>query len=130
MAPKYAAASGGGHRVLSYPRGARVSTYASRWQAAVGVDGHGSQLPEDFRDAFPNIALLLCGLPSPGGSVQSVPRASVTIFEEGGKVKFVISPKQGQEVAFGTITEPEKGFTGLEWELAEGRYEWKKGSRR
>lgn len=87
-------------------------------------------MPEAFRAAFPNLALLLCGCPSPGGGVQSVPRASLTLFEEGGKLKFVISPKIGSEVAFGTISEPEKGFEGLEWELAEGRYEWKKGSRR
>ena len=87
-------------------------------------------MPEAFRAAYPNLVLVLCGLPSPGGGVPAIPRASITIFEEGGKVKFVVSPKVGSEVAFGCITEPEKGFQGLEWELAEGRYEWKKGSRR
>ena len=96
----------------------------------MGVDGQGLVLPEAFRTAFPNLALVLCGLPSAGGGVPSIPRASLTLFEEGGKVKFVISPKIGQEVAFGTLTEPETGFQGLEWELAEGRYEWKRGSRR
>lgn len=96
----------------------------------MGVDGRGVEVPEAFRVAYPNLAVVLCGVPAEVGGAPSVPRASITLFEEGGKVKFVISPKQGAEVAFGTISEPEKGFAGLEWELAEGRYEWKRGSRR
>lgn len=74
---------------------------------------------------FPTLADALLGAAGTDGG-PAVPPCTLMLFVEADKVKFCLNPKYGDRIAFGTLTDPEKGLSGVEWELSEGRFEWKK----
>jgi len=78
-----------------------------------------------LRDEYPTLADALLGSAGTDGG-PAVPACTLMVFVEADKVKFCLNPKYGDRIAFGTLTEPEKGLAGIEWEMAEGRFEWKK----
>lgn len=96
-------------------------------QASEGVTGMSPDLAA-FRDEFPQIWRVFEGRPftptDPGR-----PPASIILTAEGGRLKFVIRPKYGGMVAFGTIADPSKGMRGLEEAISRGDLEWKKNKR-
>lgn len=107
-----------------------MSTYIQSWRGK-GTGRNGSDaLSSEFREAYPTLAAVLCGEREGEGAGSEAPRATLNLFEEGGKLKFCILPKEGNQIAFGTIPDPVKGFDAIEVELAAGRFEWKKASRR
>jgi len=100
-------------------------SYSASWQAATNRNGQVAPLSPEFVQDYPTIAEVLMGSPAVSEGTQGTPPASIILFAEGGVLKFVISPKIGNRVAFGSIGDPVKGFTALESELQAGRYEWK-----
>lgn len=96
-------------------------------RASEGVTGMSPDLAA-FRDEFPLIWSIFEGRPytatDPGR-----PPATIILCAEGGRLKFVVKPKHGGMVAFGTILDPSKGLQGLEDALQRGDLEWKKSRR-
>lgn len=107
-----------------------MSTYKQRYADAPLQIAGGSIVPEGFRDEYPTLAEVLGGVASSPADPQFVPQATITLFAEMGKLKFVIKPKSGDRVAFGTLSEPEKGLADVEKEISAGRFEWKRSSGR
>lgn len=96
-------------------------------QAAAGVTGMSPDLAA-FRDEFPNLFKLFEGRPSTA-TAEGRPPATIILTCEGGRLKFVVKPKWGGMVAFGTVSDPSKGMQGLEEAVARGDLEWKKSKK-
>lgn len=57
--------------------------------------------------------------------VEVVKRASIGIFMDGNRLKYVITPKDGGEKGWGTIEDCRNPFTAIELDLAHDRVDWK-----
>lgn len=97
-------------------------------EAQRGVGG-GCSLSPEFRAEFPTLAKVLEGCQAEREGETPIPPAGVTLFAEGGRLKFVIRPKIGNRVAFGTVRDDVKGLAGLDCELQAGAFEWKLSKR-
>jgi hypothetical protein len=106
-----------------------MSVYQSSLKGAANASVLRREVPEEFASEYPAVAEVLNGVFVKDDQTQSVPPATIMLFAEEGRLKFCISPKTGPRVAFGCITDPSKGFSGLENEIALGRFEWKLGRR-
>lgn len=99
---------------------------ALSWKANVrGVEG-AEFLPAEFVEAYPTISEALRGDSPQSRGDGGIPPCTINLFVEGGRVKFVLIPKDWPRVAFGCLGDPVKGFDALESELVRGRVEWKK----
>jgi hypothetical protein len=107
-----------------------VSSYIQSWRGKNGSTKAGGTLPPEFADAYPTLFAVLCGEVEGEGVGSRAPKATINLFEEGGKLKFCVCPKEGVEVAFGCFADPVKGLDDLESQLAAQRFEWKRGSKR
>jgi hypothetical protein len=102
-----------------------MSTYGESY-SKVNVDGKQMRyVCDQFAERFPMISQVFAGIYSDDGKVCQVPPASIVIFAEAGKLKFCLTPKHGNRVAFGTVEDPLAGLSGVEAALAGGSYEWK-----
>lgn len=105
-----------------------MSSFNSRWQEAQqGKHGAGEEW-DTLRKAWPALADCLLGM-LPKDGQPGRPAMKILIFTEADKLKFMLSPLVGDLVAFGTFPDVTGGFDGLEAELREGRFEWKKRRR-
>lgn len=77
---------------------------------------------------LPNLIDAFTGVLDADGRWKHGP-ATIMLFCEGGKLKFCLSPKFSQSVAFGVVPDPDKPFHSIEQELALGHFEWKNRSR-
>lgn len=107
-----------------------MSSYEDSWRDSLNGHSTGGALPFEFRESFPTVSSVLEGKPETSHGQVAIPPATISIFADGGKVKFCISPKKGPSVAFGCLGDPSKGLDDLEIQLAQNRFEWRKGSRR
>lgn len=78
-----------------------------------------------LREDYPNLTEALLGAKGPDGKIAIWP-STLMLFLEGDVLKFCLSPKVGDKVAFGTILDPSKGLLGIEQALESGKFEWKK----
>lgn len=107
-----------------------MSSYIQSWRGKNGSTKASGALPSEFAESYPTLSAVLCGETEGEGVGSRAPKATVNIFEEGGKLKFCICPKEGAEIAFGCFADPVKGFEDLELQLAAQRFEWKRGTKR
>jgi hypothetical protein len=101
------------------------SNYKTSFETARAGNGHATSLPTAFLEEFPTISEILQGSPAEGEGTYPVPPASVVIFAESGDLKFCITPKLGNRVAFGVWKDPGEGLRSLERILGAGEFEWK-----
>lgn len=104
-------------------------SYRESFQEAFSGNRRTERLPAEFVQQFPTLAEVLQGCPPINGDAKETPPASITLFVEVGRLKFVIRPRAGDCVAFGCLNDPRAGLAGLEEELKSGRFEWKRGKR-
>lgn len=86
--------------------------------------GRGFPGEDEFRQEFPDLWAALQGDPGEDGKAR-MPPCTLMIFAEGGRLKFCLSPKQGNRVCFGVMSDPVKGLWSVQDALAEGKFEWK-----
>jgi hypothetical protein len=101
------------------------SSYKLSFETARSGNGHAASLHASFVEKFPTLSEILQGSPAEGEGTFPVPAASIVIFSEGGMVKFCITPRIGNRVAFGVWKDPEDGLDALERILERGDFEWK-----
>lgn len=105
-----------------------MNGFNSRWaEAQQGKRGQGEEW-DAFRKSWPTLADVLLGT-MPVDDKPGTPPCKLLIFPEADKLKFMLSPTVGDLVAFGTFPDVTGGFDGLEEELRQGRFEWKKRRR-
>jgi hypothetical protein len=107
-----------------------MSSYRESFNASINGNSIAGSLPEEFAQSYPTLATVLCGEPATEACPKGVPPGTVSIFSDGGKLKFCISPKIGANIAFGCFSDPVKGLDDLELQLSQGRFEWRRGSKR
>lgn len=95
--------------------------YVKRPEVQVGA---GSQDFAGLVEEYPAVAWALAGRP-PGHAEGAEYPATLMVFFDGGKLKYCLSPKIGQSVAFGTIEDPTQPMASIEASIREGKYEWK-----
>lgn len=106
-----------------------MSSYEHSYSTSKPSNGSGGDCSPEFAAEFPNLATVFSGVYEADTGNCKVPRASIILFWEGGKLKFCISPKVGSQVAFGTVEDETTGLAGVEAAVALGHFEWKKGKR-
>lgn len=80
-------------------------------------------------EEVPLLAKCFIGQSSEDGKT-TLPPCSLILFLERDLLKFCLSPKVGDEVAFGVVQEPLYSLEGVERALREDKFEWKKGHNR
>lgn len=98
----------------------------------ISQDGGEQRLSPEisaFHDEFPELCDAMLGAKDPDGK-QAIPPVTLMLFVEGDKVKFCLSPKYGDKIAFGTLVGAEKGLSGVEQAIKAGQFEWKKRGRK
>lgn len=107
-----------------------MGAYSESFNASINGRATAGNLPEEFAESYPTLATVLCGEPATEQCPKGVPPGTVSIFADGGKLKFCISPKIGANIAFGCFADPVKGLDDLEVQLSQGRFEWRRGTKR
>lgn len=79
---------------------------------------------EPLRDICPAVRELLMGVVDDNG-IEIVKPASIGIFMDGSRLKFVIRPKDHGEQCWGVIDDCRNPFTAIEHALLENLCEWK-----
>lgn len=80
---------------------------------------------EEFAKRFPNLCELFQGSFSEEERVWKIYPCTLTIFVEGGRLKFCVHPRHGTQVAFGSCQDGTGGFSEIEQSLDLGHFEWK-----
>jgi hypothetical protein len=101
-----------------------MSWTQSFW-AGQGKDGKVNSLPDNFRAKYPTLAEVFEGSAPGTKENPAAPSCSVILFLEGSQLKFCLSPKVGNRIAFGCIGQPLEALECLESELLAGHFEWK-----
>lgn len=102
-----------------------MSTYLEQ-AAEVKDAGRGTVLlPAGLADEFPSVAEVFRGSFNEETGFWNIPPGSLTLFIEGRRLKFVISPRGFHSVCFGTVADASKGLAGVCKAIAEGQCEWK-----
>jgi hypothetical protein len=102
-----------------------MSTYRESYAKGASQAGFSRFVSEEFEQEFPMVSNVFAGEYDADGKTCIVPSASIVLFAEAGKLKFCITPRVGNRVAFGTCDDPVKGLASVEQALARGNYEWK-----
>lgn len=74
---------------------------------------------------YPELQSVLCGEPARDGR-PSAPPSTLMLFIEGERLKFCLSPREGDLVAFGGPLDVSKLAESLEHCIAAGDYDWKR----
>ncbi len=82
-------------------------------------------MPEGFAAAFPEVSNIFRGSFNQETGFWKIPPASLTLFLEGGRLKFVANPRGFGHVCFGTVSDAARGLDGVEQALVDGHCEWK-----
>lgn len=107
-----------------------MSNYQGSWNSGAGDSSRKAAVPCEFKEEFPSLAEVFGGIEVASGEQGGVPPATVNLWFEGGDLHFCIMPRIGSRIAFGVISDPCKGFAGLEAEISQGRFGWKNGRNR
>jgi hypothetical protein len=97
-----------------------------------GANHVGSQevgqvlLPIGLSENFPEVAQVFRGDFNQETGFWKIPPASITLFVEGGRLKFVVNPGGFGQVCFGTVKDASKGLEGVNSALQVGDCEWKR----
>lgn len=102
-----------------------MSSYASSYSVAIHESHDKATTTEEFRQEYPTLASVFEGVQGDGNGTPGVSAATISLFWEGGILKFCINPKIGNRVAFGSVRDPVKGLAALEAALCQGQFEWK-----
>jgi hypothetical protein len=102
-----------------------MSTYLSKGVELANPGLGTVLLPGGFENEFPEVSAVLKGSFNQETRFWIIPPASITLFVEGARLKFVCNPRGHGQVCFGTIADASSGLQGLEKALAEGNCEWK-----
>jgi|SRR6516162_6572418 hypothetical protein len=86
-------------------------------------------IPGPFRDKYPALALCMGGILDEEGARVRLSAASVTLFWEGEQLKFAVSPRFDNKVAFGTVADPLQALASIDRAISEGQIGWKTGRR-
>ncbi len=81
-----------------------------------------------FPEKFPEVSQAMSGSFNQETGFWKVPPASITLFAEGGRLKFVISPTGFSQVCFGTVQDARTGLEGVDEAIRQGHCEWKQRS--
>lgn len=124
-APSLPVRTGGGLGFYPNVGRVRMSTYL---EGANHVKDHQRGEPvlgETFADKFPEVSAAFSGSVQEGSDFWKVPPASITLFVEGGRLKFVINPSGFGQVCFGTVQDARTGLEGVDEAIRQGHCEWK-----
>ncbi len=102
-----------------------MSDYVKSYLSQDGDGQLSSPNIVQMRDEYPNLTQALIGARGPDNKLVIWP-ATLMLFLEGDQLKWCLSPKVGDKVAFGTVLDPSKGLTDVESALKLGKFEWKK----
>lgn len=86
-------------------------------------------VPVEFAQAFPVLGQLFGGFTDPDTN-QKMPSCSLSIFCEGGRLKWCLIPKDGPKVCFGTLHDWDNPWESLQAALSKGECEWKPTNRK
>jgi len=103
-----------------------MSTYLEGASHVENLERGSPVLGETFREKFPEVSAVFSGSIKEGTTFWAVPPASITLFVEGGRLKFVINPAGFGQVMFGTILDALTGLEGVDSALRQGHCEWKR----
>lgn len=103
-----------------------MSTYVERFNATTGDTYNRSTVDPEFRGEYPALADVFGGCDQDAAVGKTIPCATINLFWEGGRLKFCIIPKGYNQVAFGTVGDPSKGFAAIEAAIQAGHFEWKR----
>lgn len=78
-----------------------------------------------FPEAFPEISAIFSGDFNSETGFWRIPPASITLFAEGGRLKFCINPQGFGQVCFGTVQDANEGLEGVQRAIRDGHCEWK-----
>lgn len=108
-----------------------MSRFRQSFSGSFDSNGGPSELERLMREKWPTLADVLFGAPAANEGEHSLPSCSIIVFVEGDRLKFCLTPQGLDKVAFGTISEPLEGFSGLERALDAGDFAWrsKRGKR-
>jgi hypothetical protein len=84
-------------------------------------------IPAAFADQYPALALCMGGILKEGSADIRVSSSSVTLFWEGGQLKFSVSPRFDNRVGFGIVADPLQALASIDRALSEGQIGWKIG---
>jgi hypothetical protein len=102
-----------------------MSTFRKSLEASSSMSPGASELELRMRSAWPNLADALFGVIGVVDQSVALPSCSIILFVEGDRLKYCLTPQGSDKVAFGTISEPLEGFSGLESSLAAGDFAWR-----
>jgi hypothetical protein len=108
----------------SYHKGFYMSSLLENFQQAVVQRAPKDAQWDDFKAKWPTIFEALFGAPDEEGK-ERMPPITIQLYAGDGKLKYVLSPKSGSKIAFGTCEGPDKGLDALEQAMASKHHEWK-----
>ncbi len=92
-----------------------MSTYLQGADHVQNLQRGEPVLGEAFKDKFPEVSAAFSGSTKEGTQFWRVPPASITLFVEGGRLKFVVNPPGFGQVMFGTVQEKVWWLTSMGW---------------
>jgi hypothetical protein len=101
-----------------------MSRFADSYASPGSKNARESEAYLALLDEVPAVADVLAGTLDADGRCV-VPPCTVQIFLDAGVLKFCLSPKVGDRVAFGVVQEPLYSLQGIERALEQGKFEWK-----
>lgn len=104
-----------------------MSRYEDRYKSAKSKQPRGGQAGLDF-DELPELSAMLGGILSSDGKAFLAPPCSLTLWVEGGLIKFVLGAQDDEVKTWGTFPRLSEGLYGVEKALVDGNCETKKGS--
>jgi hypothetical protein len=93
----------------------------SQFVASQTADG---PMTASLREEYPSLVEAFTGIRDDAGNWEVWP-CTVMMFLEGDVLKFCLNPKSGNRVAFGSVSDASKGFSGIDQALRDGNFEWK-----
>lgn len=95
------------------------------FRKSAGTDAASFSLPDSDREAYPNIATLLLGVPGKASGTWDTPPHTVVIFVEGGRLKAIVGAGDENPKFFTTVNQLEGFLDDLELCLETNKGEWK-----
>lgn len=107
-----------------YHKGFYMSSLLENFSQAVVQRAPRDAAWDRFRERWPTIYEALFGAPDDDGK-ERMPPITIQLYAADGKLKYVLSPKSGAKIAFGTCESCADGFDDLEKALVAKHHEWK-----
>jgi hypothetical protein len=103
-----------------------MSTYFEGADRVANISRGQPVLGSDFKDKYPEVSAAFSGSVKEGSDFWAVPPASITLFVEGGRLKFVVNPQGFGQVMFGCLQNALDGLEGVDEAIRQGHCEWKR----